>query len=74
MFTFMDQPHSQTATNPLERIKMLSQTGEHGVKSAGKEASVSIMDMYRQIIQKVSWQTNGVPKRCTRYSLGYFGA
>ena len=51
----------QTATNPLERIKMLSQTGEHGLQSSGKQPSV--MAMYRNIIQKEGiiglWAGNG---------------
>lgn len=48
---------AKTATNPLERIKMLSQTGEHGQKSSG------IMSLYRSIIQHEGvwglWAGNG---------------
>ncbi len=48
----------QTATNPLERIKMLSQTGEHGSK--GKQ---SIANLYRSIIRNEGiiglWAGNG---------------
>lgn len=48
---------AKTATNPLERIKMLSQTGEHGLQSAG------IMNLYRSIIKNEGilglWAGNG---------------
>jgi Mitochondrial carrier protein len=51
----------QTATNPLERIKMLSQTGEHGM--AGKQQNPSIVALFRNIIQKEGilglWAGNG---------------
>ena len=56
---------AKTATNPLERIKMLSQTGEHGiiVSSSGggggggggggqAKNSSSILSLYRNILQK----------------------
>jgi hypothetical protein len=48
---------AKTATSPLERIKMLSQTGEHGQKSPG------IMNLYRSIIKHEGirglWAGNG---------------
>lgn len=48
---------AKTATNPLERIKMLSQTGEHGLQSAG------IMNLYRSILKHEGilglWAGNG---------------
>lgn len=48
---------AKTATNPLERIKMLSQTGEHGLKST------SIFGLYRSILQNEGivglWAGNG---------------
>eukprot|EP00536_Pseudo-nitzschia_multiseries_P000047 jgi/Psemu1/293882/fgenesh1_pm.2_\ len=48
---------AKTATNPLERIKMLSQTGDHGMKSA------SIIDLYKGIIRNEGviglWAGNG---------------
>eukprot|EP00980_Cylindrotheca_fusiformis_P004500 scaffold961_cov122-Cylindrotheca_fusiformis.AAC.8 len=48
---------AKTATNPLERIKMLSQTGEHGQKTSG------IMNLYRSIIKHEGiiglWAGNG---------------
>jgi Mitochondrial carrier protein len=48
---------AKTATSPLERIKMLSQTGEHGA------ASRSIIAIYRHIIQTEGlwglWAGNG---------------
>lgn len=48
---------AKTATNPLERIKMLSQTGEHGLKSSG------VVSLYRSIIQNEGvmglWAGNG---------------
>eukprot|EP00539_Tryblionella_compressa_P015656 CAMPEP_0178835214 /NCGR_PEP_ID=MMETSP0746-20121128/11506_1 /TAXON_ID=913974 /ORGANISM="Nitzschia punctata, Strain CCMP561" /LENGTH=326 /DNA_ID=CAMNT_0020497771 /DNA_START=41 /DNA_END=1021 /DNA_ORIENTATION=+ len=48
---------AKTATNPLERIKMLSQTGEHGLKTD------SVMGLYRSIIQNEGviglWAGNG---------------
>jgi hypothetical protein len=48
---------AKTATNPLERIKMLSQTGEHSSKSG------SIVSLYRAILQKEGviglWAGNG---------------
>jgi solute carrier family 25 (mitochondrial phosphate transporter), member 23/24/25/41 len=51
-------PH-QTATNPLERIKMLSQTGEHGIATT----NASILNLYRNIIAKEGvlglWAGNG---------------
>lgn len=51
---------AKTATNPLERIKMLSQTGEHGLSNTQKQ---SIMSLYRNIIQNEGilglWAGNG---------------
>lgn len=48
---------AKTATNPLERIKMLSQTGEHGLQSSG------IMSLYRSILKNEGvmglWAGNG---------------
>jgi hypothetical protein len=48
---------AKTATNPLERIKMLSQTGEHGLQTAG------VVDLYRSIIRNEGilglWAGNG---------------
>ncbi|CAJ1958636.1 unnamed protein product [Cylindrotheca closterium] len=48
---------AKTATNPLERIKMLSQTGEHGLQSSG------VLSLYRSIIQNEGimglWAGNG---------------
>ena len=63
---------AKTATNPLERIKMLSQTGEHNAKnqslvngsggtSGGK--NVSILELYKTIIRNEGviglWAGNG---------------
>ena len=49
---------AKTATNPLERIKMLSQTGEHGLKQT------SVSSLYRNIIKNEGviglWAGNGV--------------
>ena len=51
---------AKTATNPLERIKMLSQTGEFGAKEGAK---VSILDLYKSIIRNEGiiglWAGNG---------------
>lgn len=51
----------QTATNPLERIKMLSQTGEHGLQ--GSASNPSVIALYRNVIQKEGviglWAGNG---------------
>lgn len=48
---------AKTATNPLERIKMLSQTGEHSSKSG------SVVSLYRAIIRNEGviglWAGNG---------------
>lgn len=48
---------AKTATNPLERIKMLSQTGEHSASSG------SILSLYRVILEKEGilglWAGNG---------------
>lgn len=48
---------AKTATNPLERIKMLSQTGEHGLQSAG------VLNLYRSILRNEGilglWAGNG---------------
>lgn len=50
----------QTATNPLDRIRMLSQTGEHGGASGTK---VTPIQLYRSIIQNEGilglWAGNG---------------
>ena len=49
---------AKTATNPLDRIRMLSQTGEHG--SSGKQSAISL---YRSIIRNEGllglWAGNG---------------
>jgi solute carrier family 25 phosphate transporter 23/24/25/41 len=57
---------AKTATNPLERIKMLSQTGEHGAKGSkgsSKAPKISIMDLYKKIIRNEGiiglWAGNG---------------
>lgn len=64
---------AKTATNPLERIKMLSQTGEHdlgkGLSSLSSSTSaaganrVSVVGLYRSILQhegiKGLWAGNG---------------
>jgi len=51
---------AKTATAPLERIKMLSQTGEHGLGSGQKN---SVMALYRNIIKNEGvfglWAGNG---------------
>lgn len=51
---------AKTVTNPLERIKMLSQTGEHGLSNTRKQ---SIMSLYRNIIRNEGvlglWAGNG---------------
>jgi Mitochondrial carrier protein len=48
---------AKTATNPLERIKMLSQTGEHSAKSG------SVVSLYRAILKNEGiiglWAGNG---------------
>ncbi len=48
---------AKTATNPLERIKMLSQTGEHGLKQT------SVLSLYRNILKNEGviglWAGNG---------------
>jgi len=50
---------AKTITNPLDRIRMLAQTGEHG--GGGK---ITFIDLYRKIIQKEGiiglWAGNGV--------------
>lgn len=50
---------TQTATNPLDRIRMLSQTGEHG----GGDQKVSVVRLYRDIIRNEGvvglWAGNG---------------
>ena len=52
---------AKTATNPLDRIRMLSQTGEHGVGAAGTK--VTPFQLYRSIIQNEGilglWAGNG---------------
>lgn len=61
------QSFIQTATNPLERIKMLSQTGEHGAtsKAAGNSNSGSggALQLYRAILRQEGvlglWAGNG---------------
>jgi hypothetical protein len=51
---------AKTATNPLERIKMLSQTGEHGLQ--GRQ-NLTVWNLYRTIIQNEGilglWAGNG---------------
>jgi len=51
---------AKTATNPLDRIRMLSQTGEHGAASGTK---VSPFQLYRSIIKNEGivglWAGNG---------------
>jgi len=51
---------AKTATNPLERIKMLSQTGEGGGRGGGGSA----LQLYRDILQREGlqglWAGNGV--------------
>lgn len=48
---------AKTVTNPLERVKMLSQTGEHGVNRP------SILQIFRTVVQKEGviglWAGNG---------------
>jgi len=48
---------AKTATNPLERIKMLSQTGEHGLRET------SVVSLYRNILKNEGipglWAGNG---------------
>eukprot|EP00536_Pseudo-nitzschia_multiseries_P007525 jgi/Psemu1/195814/e_gw1.178.80.1 len=48
---------AKTATNPLERIKMLSQTGEHGLKET------SVVSLFRNIVRNEGilglWAGNG---------------
>jgi solute carrier family 25 (mitochondrial phosphate transporter), member 23/24/25/41 len=55
---------AKTATNPLERIKMLSQTGEHSLQSSSSSARPSIVGLYRDIIKNEGvlglWAGNGV--------------
>lgn len=55
---------AKTATNPLERIKMLSQTGEHGATAKkGGAGKTGIMDLYKSIIRNEGiiglWAGNG---------------
>lgn len=49
---------AKTATNPLDRIRMLSQTGEHGLRQGA-----SVYNLYRSIIQNEGfvglWAGNG---------------
>ncbi|KAL7528591.1 hypothetical protein ACHAWF_002624 [Thalassiosira exigua] len=51
---------AQTATNPLDRIRMLSQTGEHGAASGAKPTP---FQLYRSIIRNEGiiglWAGNG---------------
>ncbi|KAL7540879.1 hypothetical protein ACHAXR_010681 [Thalassiosira sp. AJA248-18] len=51
---------AKTATNPLDRIRMLSQTGEHGAASGAK---LTPIQLYRSIIQNEGilglWAGNG---------------
>ena len=53
----------QTATNPLERIKMLSQTGEHSAATSSSSPKNSIVALYRDILRKEGivglWAGNG---------------
>jgi hypothetical protein len=50
---------AKTATNPLERIKMLSQTGEHGLN----KKAPSVLHLYRSILKTEGiiglWAGNG---------------
>ena len=55
---------AKTVTNPLERIKMLSQTGEYGKgKVKGSKGNVSVMELYKSIIRNEGviglWAGNG---------------
>lgn len=49
----------QTATNPLDRIRMLSQTGEHG----GTSRTTNVVHLYRNILRNEGvlglWAGNG---------------
>lgn len=51
---------AKTVTNPIDRIRMLSQTGEHGASSGAK---VTPVQLYRSIIQNEGvlglWAGNG---------------
>ena len=57
----------KTATNPLDRIRMLSQTGEHGIKlssaSSTKTQRITPLQLYKSIIQNEGilglWAGNG---------------
>lgn len=57
---------AKTATNPLDRIRMLSQTGEHGVTSSSTgelRAKPTTWQLYKSIIQREGviglWAGNG---------------
>ena len=56
---------AKTVTNPLERIKMLSQTGEYGKgkTNGSKVKNVSVMELYKSIIRNEGviglWAGNG---------------
>lgn len=54
---------AKTATNPLERIKMLSQTGEHGVVST-QPGVAGVFQLYRSILHREGflglWAGNGI--------------
>lgn len=54
---------TKTATNPLDRIRMLSQTGEHGVGGSTNKAKVTPYQLYKSILQNEGilglWAGNG---------------
>lgn len=55
---------AKTVTNPLERIKMLSQTGEVAMTSGrGGQSATNLVDIYRTILQREGimglWAGNG---------------
>ena len=58
---------AKTATNPLERIKMLSQTGEHGLQQT------SVSSLYRNILKNEGfiglWAGNGVNRKSAAFFL-----
>lgn len=57
---------AKTATAPLERIKMISQTGEHGVEKAkmnGPRKPIKVLELYKSIVRSEGviglWAGNG---------------